>query len=520
MSEQYDVIVIGGGVNGLVTAAVLAQARRRVLVVEQSAQLGGLASQVELWPGYRAAVGFDTANLFAEEIVRGLFLKMHGLAWRESPVAIFAPQTDGTAVTLWRDEAKTVADIAQHSPESAEKWPAFRQQVSQMAGVLRQLMLLTPPDPFALQGNELSGWGKVGLNVKRLGNRQMMELLRVLPMSASDYLGEWFKSEPLKGALAGDSVNGNQLGPVAGGTAMMFLYQQSGGFLNTRFVQGGMGQLAESLAEVIRSQGGEIRCTTAVAQILVRDNMATGVKLASGEELYGRYIASSADPRQTFFHLVGVEQLEPRFMRPVRSLIYRGVTARLHLALSGLPEFRGQTEAAQLLGQIRISPSLEYLERASDAAKYGRFSTAPYLNLTIPSLHEPSVAPNGRHLMSITMQYAPFQLRDSDWASQKEALTQTIIQTLSQYAPHLPGLIEQSHLSTPADWQAEYGLTEGHIHHGQMSLDQLLIMRPVSGWAQYRTPINNLFLCGSGAHPGGGLTGLPGWNAARELLKR
>jgi phytoene dehydrogenase-like protein len=281
-----------------------------------------------------------------------------------------------------------------------------------------------------------------------------------------------------------------------------------------------MGQLAAALAAAAKQQGAEIRLGTAVSHILLDDDeRATGAALSDGGEIHAKLIISNADPRRTFFNLVGPTNLEPRFMRHVRNIIYRGVTAKVNLALSGLPRFNGQTAESQLDGHIRIAPGLDYLEKAYDAGKYGRVSPHPYLDITIPTLHDPALAPDGQHILSITMQYAPYTLRDGDWNDQREQLGDAIIQTLTQYAPNLQSLILNRQILAPLDWEQQYSLTEGSILHGQMSLDQFLIMRPVSGWGRYRTPVDNLFLCGAGTHPGGGVTGAPGHNAAREAIK-
>lgn len=516
---QYDTLIIGGGHNGLIAAATLAKAGRKVLLLEKREVLGGAAATEPLFPGFAINTGASDAGLFADEIIKELHLKMHGLEFRDSQVALFAPQPGGDALTLWRDTGKAAADIARFSQRDAERYPAFVAQVNQFGGLLRQMFLQTPPDPHDVNMNELVGWGKIALSLRRLGDRPMMELIRVLPLSIKDYLDEWFESDALKGALAGDGLTGLMQGPFSGGTALMFLYQHSNGFMNRRTVVGGMGQLAAALASVAQSHGAEIRTGAGVSRIVVEDNVATGVELDSGELIQAQVILSNADPRRTFFDLVGPQQLEPRFMRQVRNILYRGSTARLHLALRGLPRFVGQGEEGQGRGRVVISPSVRYLEKAYDNAKYGQISEQPYLDITIPSLNDPTLAPAGQHILSITMKYAPYRLRGTDWSEQKDALADHILNTLEPYAPGLCDLMLHQHLITPLDWEQTYGLSEGSIMHGQMTIDQLLVMRPVPGWSQYRTPIDNLYLCGAGSHPGGGVTGAPGYNAAREVLK-
>lgn len=519
MTTQYDAIIIGGGHNGLVTAAMLAKAGHQVLVLEQRQVLGGAAATEELFPGFKINTGAPEAGLFQDTIIRELFLRMYGLETRDSPAAIFAPQPDGTALTLWRDSARSAADIGRFSREDAARYPVFVEQVERMAQLVQEMLLLTPPDLGERNMGDVLAWGKLGLQLKRLGNKEMMEFMRILPMAVGEYLDEWFESDPLKGALGASGVVGSHQGPRSGGTTLMMLYQQAGGFLRTRFVLGGVGQLSSALAGVAQHNGAQIRTGAPVARILLQDGRATGVTLVDGQEFSARVVISNADPRRTFFSLVGPTNLEPRFMREVRNIIYRGSTAKVNLALAGLPRFNGQEDEAQLSGRIRISPSLEYLERAYDDAKYGRISVRPFLDAVIPTLTDPTLAPAGQHILSITMQYAPYELRQGDWQQERELLGDLVIETLTQYAPGLPELILHRQVLTPVDWAQTYGLTEGSIYHGQMGLDQLLVMRPVPGWSQYRTPIENLYLCGAGTHPGGGLTGAPGYNAAREVLK-
>jgi len=523
MNEHYDAIVIGAGHNGLVAAATLAAAGRRVLVLEGRDTLGGVAGTEEVWPGYRVDSGATDAALFQDEIVRKLDLARHGLKFETSPALLCAPQPDGRALTLWRDEARTVQEIARFSARDAERWPAFARQVARMAGLLRGMLLLAPPDLSALRGGDLMGWAPLALRLKRLGGDDMMELMRVLPMAARDYLDEWFESDALKGALGGSAVVGATLGPRGAGTNLGFFYQNLGGLLEQRFVAGGMGRLAEALAAAARERGATIRTGATVARVLVEGDpepAAVGVELAGGETIRAAVVLSNADPRRTLFDLVGPQHLEPETMRHVRNIIYRGSTARVNLALSSLPAFAGASDLAQLGGRIRVSPSLDTIERAYDAAKYGRYSERPYLEIVIPTLREPSLAPAGHHILTITALYAPYALRDGDWDGQSAAFGETVLDVLEGVAPGVRAKMLHCQVVTPLDLERRYGLTEGSIYHGQMGLDQMLVMRPIPGWSRYETPLRNLYLCGAGAHPGGGVTGAPGYNAARAVLSR
>jgi phytoene dehydrogenase-like protein len=517
----YDAIIIGAGHNGLVTAAYLAKAGRRVLVLEKREVLGGAAATEEIFSGFKFNTGAHDAGLFRQEIIADLDLKNHGLAFIESPVTVFAPQPDGSAITLWRDHEKNIAEIAKFSKADAEKFPAFIHFVNKLTEILNSIILLTPPSVTQNSFAELLAWAGAGLKLKRSGKRDMMEFLRILPMTITEFLNEWFENEALKAVLGSAGVTGNMQGPQASGTAFMMLYHHlgaaNGGFKSSRFVKGGISQLSMVLANVAQKYGAEIRAGVEVAQIKLDNDKATGVILKNGEEISSRVVISNADPRRTFFELIGAPNLGPTFVRRVRNIRYRGTTAKVNLALSDLPRFK--TTEAHLSGHILICPNLEYLERAYDDAKYGHYSQKPYLDIVIPTVLDSSLVPAGKHIMSINMQYAPYKLREGNWDENREKLGDHIINTLAEYAPNIKEIVLHRQVLTPLDWERDYSLTEGGEFHGQMGLDQMLFMRPVAGFGQYRTPIENLYLCGAGTHPGGGVTGAPGHNAAREVLK-
>ncbi len=525
MSEQYDVIIIGGGHNGLVAAATLAKAGLHVIVLEGREALGGAAATEEVFPGFRFNTGAADAALFAPELVTGLELPKHGLVFMEPEAVQFAPRLDGPALTLWREAARTAEELALHSKADASKFGPFLQTLHRQTSVLRDLFFMLPPNLAGrMSGSELGGWLRTGLKLRMQGRRGMMEFIRTLPLTAASLLDDWFETDLLKGVLGTAGVRGTMQGPMASGTALILLYHlldaEPDRVPGSRFVRGGIGQLSTALADAARQRGAILRCGDKVECVLVDDYTARGVRLSSGEEIRARAIASSADPRHTLLDLVGAEQLPVRVVRRVRYIRFRGVTARVNLALSGVPQFVGQEELDQIMGRVVISPSLEYLERAYDDAKYGGFSHLPFLEAVIPSLLEPSLAPAGQHTLSVQMQYAPYRLNGADWDDRREALGDRIVDVLAEYAPNLKSLILDRRVVTPKDWERDYSLPEGSIYHGQLALDQMLFMRPIPSFARYQSPVKNLYFCGAGAHPGGGVTGVPGYNAARVILAR
>lgn len=522
MTETYDAIIIGAGHNGLVAAAYLAKARLKVLVVESRNMLGGAASTEQIFPGYYVNTGASDAGLFRPKIIRDLELEKYGLRFIQSDAAVFAPLRGDMGLTLWRDVRRSAEEIGRFSKRDAARYPEFLSYMNSLATVLKEILEQTPPDMSDLTLSELLPWLKVGLNLRRSGQQKMMEFFRVLPLPIRDFLDEWFESDELKGVLALPAISGGMPGPFAAGTTLMFIYQQLGepnaGYRSSSFIVGGQGTLAETLRAVAEAYGATIRRGTGVSKVWLDDERVQGVVLENGESIPSQFVVSSIDPRRTFFDLVGGAHLMPQFMRSIKNIRFRGTTAKVHLALSGLPDFSGVDHESQLKGFIAISPDMEYLERAWDDAKYGRISSEPILEATIPTLLDPQLAPTDCHIMSITAQYAPYDLKIGHWDARREELGDLVIDTFARFVPNLPELILHRQVITPLDWEREYGLTEGCIYQGKMEMDQLFFMRPTPGFARYRTPFHNLYLCGAGTHPGGGVTGAPGFNAANEIL--
>jgi phytoene dehydrogenase-like protein len=525
MQQRYDVIIVGAGHNGLVAAGYLARAGRRVLVLERRDVAGGAAVTEEPVPGFRFDTGAHRLGWVPERIAADLGLARHGLQVLPSDPAMVALQPGGEALVLWRSPARTAAALRRFSPGDAERWPSFVGWLGRLTRLLRRVFLAPAPRPTSSRPGDLLSLLDLGLHLRLLGREEMLELMRVLSMPVADFLDEWFAHPVLKGALAAAGVRGLAQGPRSGGTAYLLLHGWAGSrpdsFETGIWVQGGMGNLGASLVAAARQRGVEIRLGAGVQQILVREGRAVGVVLGSGEEIEAGQVVSNADPRSTFLGLLDPVHLDVEFLRQVRNIKLRGVVAKVNLALSELPRFAGLPGEEQVWGgPFVISPSLDYLERAYLDAKYGRVSRWPILEVQVPSTIDRSLAPPGQHVASILVQYVPYHRRDVPWdAAQGEVLGDAVIRTLGEYAPNLEPALLHRQVRTPANLEATFGLAEGNIYHGEMTLDQVLFLRPVPGWAWYRTPIDGLYLCGAGTHPGGGVTGAPGYNAARQILR-
>ncbi len=521
----YDAIVIGAGHNGLVTAAYLAKGGLKTLVLERRELVGGATVTEEIFPGFNVDTGAHRIGTIHPSVMKELGLAAHGLELVESDPSVFSPLPDGRNLTLWRDTQRTIESIREFSKTDADRWVSFTQLVAKATGVLEAAYRATPPDLVDGGVRDLWTMVRLGGKLRRLGRKDMTEVMRILPMSAKELLDDWFETDVVKGTLAAAAITGVFQGPMAAGTAYTFLHQHvgtpNGTMRPTVRVRGGMGNLAGALAAAATQHGVEVRTNASVEHVIVENGRAMGVVLTNGDEIRAKTVVSSADPRRTFSRLVHPSHLTSEFTRKIQNIKLKGICAKVHLALSELPRFSGATgNGSYLNGTISISPSLPYLERAFDDAKYGSVSSRPYLEAVIPSVTDPSVAPPGKHLMSVLMQYAPYHLKEGQWdAAKRDALGHAVIKTLAIYAPNIESAILHRHVLSPLDLEETFGLTEGNIYHGELTMDQAFFMRPVPECARYRTPIEGLYLCGAGTHPGGGVNGASGYNAAREILR-
>ncbi len=527
------IVIIGAGHNGLVTAFYLARAGFKPLVLERRAVVGGAAITDEFYPGFKCSTLAHACGPLRADICKDMQLERFGLEMLHPEPRVFAPSLDGRALLLYSDPAKSAQEIAKFSRKDAEKYVEFHGVLGRIACVLSRALVITPPSLDNPTADDIWNLLKTGRQVRSLGKKEMFRLLRWGPMAVADLVAEWFDTELLRATIAARGIFGTALGPwSAGSSAVLLLRAAADGHPagTASFPRGGMGALTQAMASAARHAGAEIRTGADVAQILVKEGAVTGVVLANGEEIAAKAVISNADPRRTLLRLVDPVHLDPDFVAKMQHYRCLGTAAKINLALSGLPSFIAleATDGGRpsdtnshraLAGRIHIGPELDYLERAFDDSKYGDFSRQPYLDVTIPSISDPSLAPAGQHVMSIYVQYAPFRLKTGDWQSQREALRDTVVKTLSAYADNLPALILHSEVITPQDLEETYGLTGGHIFHGELALDQLFTMRPLLNWARYRTPLKGLYLCGSGTHPGSGLTGTSGAGAAREILR-
>jgi len=554
-----NVIIIGAGHNGLVAAFYLARAGFKPLVLERRPVVGGAAVTAEFHPGFRASVLDGAAGPLAPTVAKDMQLEHHGAQWLEPKCRVFAPSQDARALLLHTSAAESAKRIAPFSQPDAAKYVELANIVAGAKNLISSLLTIPPPDidhPTSADMWNLLGAGR---GFRKLGKRNMQRLLRWGPMAVADFVAEFFETELLRAVIAARGIYGAAAGPWSAGTTALLLLRVAAGGLpdgGPIYVRGGMGALSDAMAAAAKHAGAEIRTSAEVDRILVKDGAATGVALTNGEEIPANAVVSAADPKRTFLKLIEPVHLAPSFLGQMQHYRCQGTVARVFFALDALPNFPAlkneANETAALTGRIHIGPDIDYLERAFDDSKYGHFSRAPFLEAAIPSLLDPSLAPSGKHVMSVHMQYAPHKVNASsaasreaspvchsepaqfsrseesafrspaspqNWPAQRDALADTVVKTLAQYAPDLPSKILARRVITPLDLEQDYGLTGGHISHGELALDQLFTMRPLIGWARYRTPIRGLFLCGPGTHPGTGLTAASALNASRQILK-
>jgi phytoene dehydrogenase-like protein len=532
------VIIIGSGLDGLVAAYYLAKAGHQPLVLERRHVIGGACATEEFHPGFRASLAM-TAGSLLPQIASDLQLRQHGVEICRNPVRVTALNLNGAPLSIYEDVIRTSQELASHSSKDSEKYADFRASLEHIGRALRPLLTMTPPNVDDPSKSDLWDLGKLGWKIRGLGKKDEYRLLRYGPMAVADLAAEWFENDLLRAIIAARGIFGAFAGPWSAGTSLPLLLQAATdghAVAPASFVKGGAGALAQSIAQVATAAGAQIRVSAAVKSIHVENGRAVGVTTDSGEIIPAIAILSSCDPGITLLNLIDAGELPPSFRTKAQNYRAHGTVARIDLALSALPNFGVSDKLEfieQLSGQIHIGPDIDYLERAFDAAKYGEISAQPYLHITIPTLNNASLAPSGAHVMSIHAQFAPYKIRyaglrrastpeasiPENWNSRRDELGDLVINLLADYAPDIRQSIVGRRVITPLDLEKEYGFRGGHIHHGEMSLDQFFAFRPVIGCAQYRTPIAGLYMCGAGTHPGSGLTGASGLNASREVIK-
>ena len=523
MGQHYDVIVIGGGHNGLVNAAYLAKAGKKVVVLERRHVLGGAAVTEEIFPGFFFSECSYVVSLLRPEIIRELDLPRHGLEILPLD-GTFSPMPNGDY--LWRvnDHAKSIRDIRRHSRLDAEAYDEFSKMMTPMCRFVKPILSMIPPDPTTLKPRDLRQLHFLLQRFRELSSDERYTLIQLMTMSSADFLDQWFETDVLKATMSASGIIGTFLGIRSPGTAYVLLHHYmgeiDGAFRSWGFSRGGTGAISNAIAGAARELGVEIRTKSPVARILVKDGRATGVVLQSGDEVFADVVSSSVDPHLTFEKFLEPRELPADFLEGVRRYKFRGSSGKVNLALDALPDFKCLPGlGAHLRGAISISPGMDYMERAYDDAKYGHYSRRPYIDMVIPSLTDPSVAPPGKHVLSCFVQYAPYKLAQGNWDEQREAFGDNVVNTIVEYAPNIKNIIIGRQVLTPLDLEREFGLTQGNIFQGELSLEQLFFLRPVAGWAYYRTPIRNLYMCGSATHPGGGIMGANGRLASQVILK-
>ena len=520
--RERDVIVVGGGHNGLACAAYLAREGLDVLVLERRGIVGGAAATEETWPGYKVSSASYVVSLMPQEIVRELELKRFGYEVSIISPDYFCPFPDGTSLTLWGDLDRDRSNIARFSNRDADAYVEFDRYFERVAAMVKELLYVVPPN---VSLRDLPRWAATGGKFRRWTGRDLFEMVRLFTMSAADFLDEWFEDDRVKGAMATQAIIGAWCGPMSPGSAYVLMHHWigdvDGHFGAWGWVKGGMGGVSNALAESARAAGAEVRTDAEVARIMVSgEGKAVGVELEDGSMIAATRVVSNAHPVTTYLDLVGEDKLPAEVVRDVRHFRSRSGSVKVNVALSELPRFPSWDQEGDVhLGLAAVSPSIEYLERAWDDAKYGRTSEHPYLEAVFPTRHEDGLAPEGKHIMLAFTQYGPYELSEGSWDDEREAYGERVIRTLGEFAPNLEASVEQVEVLTPKDIEERFGLLGGNIMQGELTPDQMFSFRPIPGYGDYRSPIAGLYLCGAGTHPGGGVMGVPGKNAAGVIAK-
>jgi phytoene dehydrogenase-like protein len=522
-STVRDVIVVGGGHNGLACAAYLARGGLDVLVLERRPVLGGAAVTEESWPGYRVSTASYVVSLMPPRIVSELELKRFGYRVSVIEPDYYLPYEDGTSLTLWGDTGKTSQEIAKLSRADADAYPEFDRYLARLGALVHQLMFVIPPN---LRMGDVPRWVALAGRLRRWSGRDVTEVVRLFTLSAADFLAEWFEHEKVMGALATQAIIGAWCGPMSPGSAYVLLHHWMGEVDGHPgawgWVHGGMGAVSRALAEAARFAGAEVRAESPVRRVVIEGGRAVGVELADGSVLRAHRVVSNAHPVTTYLDLVGEANLPGDVVRDVRRYRSRSGSVKVNLALGELPRptaWEGPIPGDPHTGLIAISPSVEYLERAWDDAKYGRTSEDPYIEAVFPTVFEPEVAPEGKHVALCFTQFGPYALADGSWETEREAYGRKVIRTLGRCCPNIEAAVEHVEVLAPPDIEERFGLLGGNIFQGDMSPDQMFSFRPIPGYGDYRTPVEGLYLCGSGTHPGGGVMAVPGRNCAQVVLR-
>lgn len=527
LQSKYDVIVVGGGHNGLTTAAYLQKAGYKTLVLERRHIVGGACVTEETFPGYKVSTTSYVCSLLRPEIIRDLELQKYGYEVVHRNPSSFSPFPDNSYLMFWKDQKKTCEELAKFSKKDAANYPLFEKKIEELVSFVQPLLMMVPPDPSSRSVADVMGSLKLLFKAKGLG-ADMYEHLRVFSMSVADYLDQWFESNPIKTRMATDGIIGAWAGPYQPGTAYVLFHHVMGEMDGQTgvwgYVRGGMGTITQAMASSFLAAGGTILTDAEVDKIVVKDGKAVGVALHDGREFKAKMIVSGADPNRTFLQMVGEKELPSQFAHAIKSIRYRSGVTKINLAVGELPNFTalpGTEAGPQHRGTIHLAPTMEFMERAFDDAKHGMPSKNPIIELTIPSTVDSTLAPEGKHLMSMFVQYTPYERKDGKkWDSTTKAeFANRVFDIVNEYAPNFKGSVEDYQILTPVDLEREFALTGGNISHGEMTVDQLFFMRPVPKHANFRTPIRNLYMCGSGCHPGGGVMGAPGYISAQIVKK-